>query len=162
MTRPLLKDTFARFVTGLDLGHSRWLTVSQAMIDKFGEATLDPDPMHVDPEWAAQGPLGETVAFGFLTMSLLTHMIVHDVFGVDSSRYDVGDGYYLNYGFDRMRLIAPVPAGSRVRAHFRVLDVRPDDGGRTIVKFGVNMECDRSERPVLVGEWLSCWVPPDA
>jgi len=119
--------------------------------------------MHVNPEWAEkEGPLGEAVAFGFLTMSLLTRLMVHDIFGVDSSRHDVTDGYYLNYGFDRMRLIAPVPAGSRVRAHFNVAEVRPDDGGRTIVKFGVHMECDQAERPVLVGEWLSCWVPPGA
>jgi acyl dehydratase len=162
MSRTPMKDSFARFRPGMDLGASSWITVTQEMITKFGDATLDQDPMHVDPEWAANGPFGEAVAFGFLTMSLLTRLMVHDVLGADSSRPDVADGYYLNYGFDRLRLIEPVPAGSRVRAHFTVKGVRPDDGGRSIVTFGVQMECDRATRPVLVAEWLSCWVPPEA
>jgi len=157
-----MKETFARFHPGAQLGSSGWVTVSQEMIDGFGAATLDRDPMHVDPAWAAHGPFGTTVAFGFLTMSLLTRLFVHDVLGADSSRYDAHDGFYLNYGFDRLRLIAPVPSGSRIRGHFEVLDVRPDAGERTIVKFGVRVECDRAERPVLVAEWLACWVPPGA
>jgi acyl dehydratase len=162
MNRPLMKDTFARFRPGMDLGASSWITVSQEMITRFGDVTLDADPMHVDPEWAANGPFGEAVAFGFLTISLLTRMMIHDVLGADSSRPDAADGYYLNYGFDRLRLIEPVPAGSRIRAHFTVKGVRPDDGDRTIVTFGVEVECDRAKRPVLVADWLSCWVPPGA
>jgi acyl dehydratase len=162
VARPSLKDTFTRFRPGAQLGSSAWLTVSQEMIAKFGDATLDQDPMHVDPEWAASGPFGRTVAFGFLTMSLLTRLLIHDVLGADSSRYDAHDGYYLNYGFDRLRLIAPVPAGSRIRAHFEVLDVRPDEGDRTIIKFGVIVECDEADRPVMAAEWLGCWVPPAA
>ncbi|MCZ8130817.1 MAG: MaoC family dehydratase [Steroidobacteraceae bacterium] len=162
MTRPSMQETFARFRPGVQLGSSGWLTVSQQMIDRFGDATLDHDPMHVDPDWAAAGPFGRTVAFGFLTMSLLTRLFIHDVLGADSSRHDAHDGHYLNYGFDRLRLIAPVPSGSRIRAHFEVLEVRPDDGQRTIVKFGVHVECDQADRPVLVAEWLACWVPPVA
>ena len=162
MTRLQMKESFARFHPGMELGASSWITVTQEMITKFGDATLDQDPMHVDPAWAADGPFGEAVAFGFLTMSLLTRMMVHDVLGADSSRPDIHDGYYLNYGFDRLRLIEPVPAGSRIRAHFAVKDVRPDEGGRSIVTFAVSMECDRASRPVLVAEWLSCWVPPEA
>jgi acyl dehydratase len=163
MNRPMMKDTFSRFQPGMDLGSSGWIQITQAMIDKFGEATLDDDPMHIDPEWSRQNsPFGETVAFGFLTMSLLTPMMVRDVVKSDSSRHDAADGVYLNYGFDRLRLVAPVPAGSRVRAHFGVLDVRPDAKGRSIVKFSVKMECDQSDRPVLIAEWLTCWVPPNS
>ena len=162
MEKLLMKDSFARFRPGKDLGASSWITITQDMITRFGDVTLDADPMHVDPEWAAAGPFGRTVAFGFLTMSLLTRMMVHDVLGADSSRPNVADGYYLNYGFDRLRLIEPVPSGSRIRAHFTVKAIRPDEGGRTIVTFGVNVECDRATRPVLIADWLSCWVPPSA
>lgn len=163
MNRHLMKDTFGRFTPGMDLGSSGWIEITQPMIDKFGETTLDQDPMHVDPDWARQySPFGETVAFGFLTISLLTHMMLHHVLQSDSSRHDATNGVYLNYGFDRLRLVAPVPAGSRVRGHFGVLDVRPDAKGRSIIKFSVRMECDRGDRPVLIAEWLSCWVPPNS
>lgn len=163
MNRHSMKDIFQRFQPGVDLGSSEWIQVTQAMVDKFGEATLDDDPMHVDPDWSRRNsPFGQTVAFGFLTMSLLTHMMLHQLLKADSSRRDAADGVYLNYGFDRLRLVAPVPVGSSVRAHFGVLDVRPDAKGRSIVKFSVEMECDQSDRPVLVAEWLSCWVPPNS
>lgn len=162
MNQRLMKDSFASFRPGMDLGASPWVTVTQEMIDRFGAATLDLDVMHVDPQWAATGPFGYTVAFGFLTMSLLTHMMVHGVLGADSSRPNAEDGFYLNYGFDRLRLIEPVPSNSRVRGHFTVKSVRPDDGGRFIVTFGVTVECDRAKRPVLVADWLSCWVPPES
>lgn len=163
MSHPSIRDAFHRFTPGMDLGSSRWISVTQSMIDKFGESTLDDDPMHIDPVWAEKNsPFGKTVAFGFLTISLLTHLMVHHVLGSDSSRHDAADGIYLNYGFDRLRLVAPVPTGSQIRGHFSVLDVRPDAKGRSIIKFGVTLECDQSERPVLVGEWLSCWVPPNS
>ena len=163
MNHPSMKDIFQRFRPGADLGTSGWIEVTQSMVDKFGEATLDDDPMHVDPEWSRlYSPFGQTVAFGFLTVSLLTNMMLHQLLKSDSSRRDAADGVYLNYGFDRLRLVAPVPVGSRVRGHFGVLEVRPDANGRFIVKFGVKMECDQSERPVLVAEWLSCWVPPNS
>lgn len=163
MSQPSMKDIFQRFQPGKDLGASGWIEVTQSMVDKFGEATLDDDPMHVDPEWSRRhSPFGQTVAFGFLTISLLTNMMLHQLLKADSSRHDAADGVYLNYGFDRLRLVAPVPVGSRVRGHFGVLEVRPDAKGRSIIKFGVNMECDQSDRPVLVAEWLTCWVPPNS
>lgn len=163
MDQPSMKELFQRFQPGVDLGTSEWIQVTQAMVDKFGEATLDDDPMHVDPDWSRHNsPFGQTVAFGFLTMSLLTHMMLHQLLKADSSRHDAEDGVYLNYGFDRLRLVAPVPVGSRVRGHFGVLEVRPDENGRSIVKFSVNMECDQADRPALVAEWLSCWVPPNS
>lgn len=163
MNHSSMADIFRRFQPGVDLGSSEWIQVTQAMVDKFGDATLDDDPMHVDPEWSRlNSPFGQTVAFGFLTMSLLTHMMLHQLLKTDSSRDGAADGVYLNYGFDRLRLVSPVPVGSRVRAHFGVLDVRPDAKGRSIVKFSVKMECDQSDRPVLVAEWLSCWVPPNS
>ena len=143
------------------LGTSPWVVVTQDMITKFGEATLDHDPMHVDAEWAARGPFGTTVSFGFLTMSLLTHML-HQTLGSDSSQYDPKQGYYLNYGFDRLRLVSPVPVGSRVRGNFVMADMRPDAHHRSIARFDVKLEIEGQERPALVGQWLTVWVPPEA
>jgi acyl dehydratase len=163
MNRPSMAEIFQRFQPGVDLGTSDWIQITQEMVDKFGEATLDDDPMHVDPDWARRhSPFGKTVAFGFLTISLLTHVLLQQLLKADSSRHDSENGVYLNYGFDRLRLVAPVPVGSRVRAHFSVMDVRPDAKGRSIIKFNVEMECDQADRPVLIAEWLSCWVPPNA
>lgn len=90
--------------------------------------------MHVDPDWAATRPFGQTIAFGFLTMSLLSHLL-NQATGIDSSRHNSSAGYYLNYGFDRLRLVTPVPVGSRIRGRFKVADVRQDAKTRTIVKF---------------------------
>lgn len=148
------------FVPGEDIGVSSWLTIDQVLISKFGEATLDADPMHVDPQWAAsKGPFGHTVAFGFLTMSLLTNLL-HDASHTTWAINPGAEGYYLNYGFDRMRLIAPVPVGARIRGHFKTLDRTVDEKDRHLVKIGVEIEIESQDRPALVGEWLTIWVPP--
>lgn len=150
-----------RYTPGQVVGTSAWITVDQAMISAFGAATLDADPMHVDPDWAAnKGPFGKTVAFGFLTMSLLTHMM-HDASGAGWAVEPDEHGYYLNYGFDRMRLISPVPVGARVRGRFTTLSQSVDEKGRHLVKFGVEVEIEGQDRPALVGEWLTIWVPPE-
>lgn len=145
---------------GEQLGPSRWVTITQEMISSFGAATLDMDPMHVDPAWAARGPFGQTIAFGFLSMSLLTNLL-HQAMGTSSERYDPALGYYLNYGMDRVRLIAPVPVGSRVRGVFKVAEVRPDAHERRIVKIIATIEREGEERPAVYAEWLTCWVPPE-
>lgn len=160
MGKAVREHVFEQFKAGQEIGESDWVTVTQQMIDAFGEATLDRDPMHVDPDWAVAGPFGQTIAFGFLTMSLLTRLL-HDALGTDSTRYDPTQGYYLNYGFDRLRLISPVLSGSRVRARFRVADVRDDAGSRKIVKFAVEVTAEGAPRPALAAEWLTAWVPPE-
>jgi acyl dehydratase len=142
------------------LGTSEWVTVTQHMIDAFGAATLDPDPMHVDPEWArSNGPFGSTIAFGFLTMSLLTHLL-HLTLGVAQNRDLRMTGYYLNYGFDRLRLVAPVRCGKRIRGQFAVLDRRRDERDRVVTTFNCTVEIEGEERPALSGQWLTVWVPP--
>jgi acyl dehydratase len=135
---------------------SDWLVIDQDMISRFGELTLDPDPMHMDPEWAkANGPYGGTIAYGFLTISLLSHL-VHLV------RSDTGGprtGHYLNYGFDRLRLVSPVRTGSRIRGRFLVKDRKPDEKGRILNRYDCSIEIEGQDRPALVAEWLSLWVP---
>ena len=149
-----------RFKPGEPIGVSAWIPIDQAMITRFGETTLDPDPMHVDPEWAAEkSPFGHTVAFGFLTMSLLTHLL-HDAAKTSGLPDPTQQGYYLNYGFDRLRFVSPVPAGARVRGRFETLSRVIDEKGRHIVKIGAQVEIEGGARPALVAEWLTAWVPP--
>lgn len=155
-----LVEPLLRMDPGTEIGVSAWVLIDQDMVDRFAEVTKDPDPLHNDPEWArANGPFGGTTAFGFLTMSLLTHMfrtvVEHDLRETDL-------GLFLNYGFDRLRLVAPVPVGKRIRGRFTMGDRRADAGGRWIVRFLCEVEIEGSERPALVAEWLSAWVPPRA
>lgn len=143
-----------------ELGVSNWVVVDQAMIDGFGAVTLDPDPMHIDPEWAAaNGPFGGTIAFGFLTVSLLTHLL-HSAMGTHPGREAAGQGHYLNYGFDRLRLVAPVKVGARIRGRFTKLRQQQDDQGRWLTTFGCVIEIEGADRPALVADWLSIWIPP--
>lgn len=137
---------------------SNWLLVDQPMIDAFGQVTLDYDPFHNEPEWAAQNtPYGGAIAFGFLTMSLLTYLA--NEAAANAGHAKATGGHFLNYGFDRLRLVAPVPSGGRVRGVFTPGDEWADDKGNTRRRMDVVIEIEGSERPALVAEWLSVWVP---
>ncbi|WP_427792296.1 MaoC/PaaZ C-terminal domain-containing protein [Brevundimonas diminuta] len=141
---------------------SDWVEVTQTMIDDFGRATLDNDPFHNDPEWAKDNtPYGGTIAFGFLTVSLLTHLAANAIEGAGGNFKPAG-GYFLNYGFDRMRLVAPVPTGSRVRGRFVKGPEHTDDAGRVRRSMDAVVEIEGGERPALVATWLSVWVPDSA
>jgi acyl dehydratase len=143
---------------GQDLGKSLWVQVTQEMIDLFGAATLDLDPMHVDSTWAKrESPYGDTIAFGFLTISLLTHLM-HSVLRSQSIQTSAQAGYFLNYGFDRLRLVTPVKVNQKIRAHFRVLKVRQAQGDRPVFTFGCEVEIEGGERLALVAEWLATWI----
>ena len=138
---------------------SDWIAVEQDRISAFGEITEDPDPHHVDPEYAAEhSPWGRTISFGFLTMSLMTPML-YQIY-----RYPMdggsGDGYPASYGFENVRLVAPVLSGSRIRGHFTVKDVRDRKPGQRQVTFGCRVEIEGETRPALVGDWLSIWLTP--
>jgi acyl dehydratase len=156
MTRLSLEEQ--RACIGQKVGTSHWVVVDQEMIDRFGAVTLDPDPMHIDPDWSRQySPFGTTVAYGFLTTSLLTHLY-HDVLQYDRHGHAGTGGYPLNYGFDRLRLLSPVRVGSRVRGHFTLLDVRERVPGEVVHKTGVEIEIEGETKPALVAEWLGLWV----
>lgn len=146
---------------GAKIGFSEWVIITQKMIDHFSLATLDDDPMHADPKWAAEkGPFGKTVSYGFLTMSLLTHMM-HSALGVGPSIDPEKSGYFLNFGFDKMRLIAPVPVDSRVRGVFTMGEKQIDSVGRTRISVNVEIEIENHNRPALAAIWLMVWVPPE-
>lgn len=131
-------------LVGQSLGQSDWITVDQSRIDRFADATGDHQWIHVDPQRAAAGPFGTTVAHGFLTLSLLAEMAA-SAFDITGSRMGV------NYGLNRVRFPAPVPCGSRLRGHFKLLSYEPIDGGAQLV-MEVTMEREGSSKPVCVAE----------
>jgi acyl dehydratase len=131
-------------LVGQAIGTSEWFSVEQAQIDAFAEATGDHQWIHVDPVRAAAGPFGATVAHGFLTLSLLPRMAAA-AFEVLDVRMGV------NYGLNRVRFPAPVPVGSRLRGHFKLLGYEPLDGGAQLT-LEVTMEREGSTKPVCVAE----------
>jgi len=132
---------------GDELAVGEWLEVDQAMIDKFADATGDHQWIHIDRERAANGPFGTTIAHGFLTLSLLPRLAA-SALEIDDVRMGV------NYGLNRVRFPAPVPSGSRIRAHLKLLSYEPLDGGAQLV-MEVTMERDGSDKPVCVAETVS-------
>jgi acyl dehydratase len=129
---------------GAAFGPSSWIDVPQAKIDAFAEATGDHQWIHVDPERAASGPFGTTIAHGYLTLSLLPVMSYEVV-----PRQDGGMG--VNYGLNRVRFPAPVPSGSRVRATFTVAGVDEFDGGFQAT-LNATIEREGGDKPVCVAE----------
>ncbi len=140
---------------GRDPRTSDWVEVSQALIDQFSEATLDPDWMHIDPERSRRdGPFDGTIAFGFWTMSMLTYF--NRV--TTGAEYPPGAAYGFNYGFNRVRLMAPVPTGARVRNHMKVVDIAARGDGRYLVTSENRIEIEGQEKPAMVAEWLGMLV----
>lgn len=129
-------------------GPSEWLELTQERIDGFADATDDHQWIHVDPEQAAQGPFGTTIAHGFLTLSLLVRF-QYEV-RPEQGEFRMG----INYGVNKVRFPAPVPVGSRIRAHFEVLAVDEVEGGIQVVTKGT-VEREGEEKPVCVAEMVS-------
>jgi acyl dehydratase len=135
---------------GTHLGHSDWHTITQEQIDLFAEATGDHQWIHTDPERAAAGPFGSTVAHGFLTLSLIP-MLAWQIYTVERMRMGV------NYGTNKVRFPAPVPVGSRVRAGAELLSfTRRPDGAQITVR--VTVEREGGNKPVCVAETVSVLV----
>jgi acyl dehydratase len=142
------KLTLAELETssGRDLGASEWETIDQEQINQFAEATHDHQWIHVDPEMAAQGPFGTTVAHGYLSLSMLPYF-VSQVLNVT----DVKMG--INYGTEKIRFTAPVPVGSQVRLKATLRDSERSGEG-VLYRLGIEVEIKDAEKPALVGEVL--------
>jgi acyl dehydratase len=130
---------------GDEFGPSQWLEIDQDRINRFAEATDDPQWIHVDPERAAEGPFGTTIAHGFLTLSLLVRFW-----------YEVGPAFEdyrmgINYGVNKVRFPAPVPVGSRLRGRFTIADLEEIEGGIQVTLAGV-AEREGEEKPVCAAE----------
>ena len=132
---------------GESLGYSDWLEVDQKRIDLFAEATGDHQWIHVDPEKAAAGPFGTTIAHGYLTLSLLP-LLVPQILRVDHVKMGV------NYGTNKVRFPAPVPVGSRLRATAALREVT-EVGGGVQVAAAVVVEREGGDKPVCVAESVS-------
>ncbi|WP_417232915.1 MaoC family dehydratase [Brevundimonas sp.] len=139
-------------LVGTEVGVSRWITVDQSRIDAFADITEDRQFIHIDPIAAARTPFGGTIAHGFLTLSLLSAMTFDAVPPLE------GVAMGINYGFDKLRFLAPVRAGSQVRGRFRLLSAEDKGGGRWLLKHEVTVEIDGSDKPALVAEWLGMQV----
>ena len=137
---------------GEEVGVSSWMLVDQARIDAFADATEDHQFIHVNPTAAAQTPFGGTIAHGFLTLSLLSRM------GAEAMLLPEGLKMAVNYGLDRIRFLATVPAGSRVRGRFRLDSVEEKARGQWLLRHTVTVEIAGQDRPALIAEWLGLLV----
>ena len=141
-----LEDIRAR--VGTEVGTSSWLTIDQPRIEAFADATEDRQFIHVDPEAAAQTPFGGTVAHGFLTLSMLSRMAAESMLVPDTLKMAV------NYGFERVRFIAPVRSGKRIRGRFVLDSVGEKAPGQLLMRHNVTVEIEGEDKPALTAQWL--------
>ena len=137
---------------GEQLGHTDWLEVDQKRIDLFAEATGDHQWIHVDPEKAAAGPFGTTIAHGFLTLSLLVKLGA--TIPVRAERFD-GVVMGVNYGFVKIRFIAPVKVNSRIRATSVITAVDLKDPNTLHYTRTMTVEIEGESKPALIAEWIT-------
>lgn len=139
---------------GKEEGTGDWFQVDQDRIDRFADVTLDHQFIHVDPERAKATPFGTTIAHGFLTLSLLTHLSASANTGkLDPARYD-GMLMGVNYGFDKVRFISPVKVGSRVRVHTLLSKVELKGSSINMTRT-MTVEIEGEEKPALVADWIT-------
>ena len=134
---------------GTQIGTSDWVTIDQARINAFADVTEDWQFIHTDPDEAAKSMFGGTVAHGFLLMSLLSKMAFEAMLVPPNLKIAV------NYGFDRVRFLAPVPVGSRVRGIFTLTNVEEKSLGQYLMHHNVMVDIDTTEKPALTADWLS-------
>jgi acyl dehydratase len=146
LTAPL---SHIQSLIGTNLGASSWVLVDQDRINRFAEVTGDHQFIHVDPAAAAATPFGGTIAHGLLTLSLLP------AFAYEVLPKPEGMKMAANYGYNKIRFITPVRSGSRLRAHFTLLDFTEVKPGRWQQVTEVTVEIEGADKPALVAEWIS-------
>ena len=133
---------------GEEIGVSSWLSVDQGRIDAFADATEDRQFIHTDAVAAAQTPFGGTIAHGFLTLSLLSRM------GAEAMLIPEGVRMAVNYGLDRVRFLAPVRSGKRLRGRFTLDSVEEKAPGQLLMRHTVTVEIEGEDKPALTAVWL--------
>ena len=128
---------------------SDWFKIDQDRINKFADVTEDHQFIHVDAEKAAATPFGTTIAHGFLTLSMLSHLSSNSMVGVE------GTAAVLNYGTDKVRFLSPVKVDSSIRARVKLTEVTEKPGNRMLLKSEITMEIEGQDQPALVAEWLT-------
>jgi acyl dehydratase len=134
---------------GDEIGVSGWITIGQDRIAAFADATEDRQFIHVDSEAAARTPFGGTIAHGFLTLSLLSRMAAETILLPDTTKMVV------NYGLDRVRFLAPVASGKRVRGRFTLDCVEEKAPGQILLRHVVSVEIEGEDKPALSAVWLT-------
>lgn len=145
-----LEEIHARI--GTEIGTSGWITIDQPRIDAFADVTEDRQFIHVDPQAAAETMFGGTVAHGFLSLSLMSRMAADVMLVPDNVKMVV------NYGFDKVRFLAPVPVGSRVRGIFTLANIEEKAPGRWLAHHNVMIDIDTTEKPALTADWLGLLI----
>jgi len=151
MAGTVTREQLDRLV-GQRLGVSDWFAIDQERVNRFADVTVDHQFIHVDAERAKGTPFGGTIAHGFLTLSLLVPLCL-DFIPVLANRKLV-----VNYGFDRVRFVAPVRVGKRVRAQSTLAEVAERKPGNVLMKIDVTVEIEKEDKPALFAEWLSMHV----
>ena len=149
---PLASLTEIKNAVGSEVGISSWIVIDQARIDAFADATEDRQFIHVDPAAARQTPFGGTIAHGFLSLSLLSRM------GAEAMLVPQGMNIAINYGLDRVRFLAPVRSGSRVRGRFTLDSVDEKAAGQVLLRHTVTVEIEGEDKPALSAVWLALIV----
>ena len=141
-----------RASAGRELEPSDWFQIGQERVNQFADATEDHQFIHVDPEQAAKTPFGGTIAHGFLTLSLLVHL------NEQHALLPEGLAMVINYGSDKVRFLAPVRVGSRVRSRQKILEVTEKSAGTFLVKTAVTVDIENAPKPALLAEVLMMFV----
>ena len=142
-------------LAGKRLEPSPWLEITQERVNQFADATNDHQFIHVDPEKAAQTPFGGPIAHGFLSLSLLSYL------NAQSAIVPENLAMIINYGSDKVRYLAPVRIGKRIRSHQQVLEITEKRPGQWLMKTAVTVEIEGEETPALAAEILSMFVVAD-
>jgi acyl dehydratase len=151
MSTPVSLEEF-RNSAGRVLAPSDWFQVSQERVQQFADATMDHQYIHLDPERAAATPFGGTIVHGYLTLSLLVHL------NAQSALEPEGMQMVINYGSDKVRFLAPVRVGSRIRSQQKVLDVSQRSETNWLVKLEVSIEIEGGSKPAMLAEVLMLYV----
>ena len=149
--RPMAIDALIGLV-GTETGVSHWITIDQKRIDAFAEITEDRQFIHIDPEAARATPFGGTIAHGFLTLSMLSAL------AGDAMPRPADLTMSVNYGFDKLRFLAPVPAGSRIRGRFKLESVTPRGENEFLARNIATVEIEGAAKPALIAEWLALYI----
>jgi acyl dehydratase len=134
---------------GKETGVSEWITIDQERINQFADVTEDHQFIHVDPEAAKATPFGTTIAHGFLTLSMLSKLASGSVLILEGVKMGV------NYGFEKVRFVAPVKSGKKIRGRFTLMSADSKIPGQWTLKYSVKVEIDGETKPALVAEWLT-------
>lgn len=147
MVKIIAREDISEYI-GYRAAPTQWILINQDRIDDFADVTEDHQFIHVDPEAAKNTPFGGTIAHGFLTLSMIAK------FAAEFSLLINGAVMGLNYGFDKVRFLAPVKVGSRIRANAQVIGIDEKQSGQYLIRYAVEIEIEGEKTPAVIAEWL--------